>query len=441
MSQSAESTPSPQKGFFYGWWIVIVGVLLMASIFGTVINSFSLFINPVIRELPGISIAAFTLAYTAITLAGIPFSPLVGNLLKRIDARWIITAGVILAALANVLLSNAQSVIMIYLAAALQGIALVAATTIPISSMITNWFVRLRGTALGIATAGSGLGSLIFVPLIKFYLLPGVGWRNTYLVLAAIQVIVLVPLSILVLRNKPEQKGFKPLGWEAEAALLDAQATPGERPGLTQPQVYRSPAFWLLGAALIFSGVSVNGMISNLDPILGALNSPVVVAGFILSTIGLFVMAGKFITGVLFDRLPLMLAIIIVSLANALQFAFMLSPSTIVSGALFGFLHGFGATMVTVTPAYLASKLFGEKDYSAVYGTVSVFALAGAAIAPIFGGFFYGAETTSDNSHATTLVWAWLIMGLIGLGLYIVTVLAKPRWEPKFTAAAEPVTT
>ena len=368
-------------------------------------------------------------------------SPLVGNLLRKVDARWIITVGVVLAAVANVILANAHNVATIYLAAALQGVALTAATTIPIASMIINWFVRLRGTALGIATAGSGLGSLIFVPLIKFYLLPGVGWRSTYLVLAAIQIIVLVPLSVLVLRNTPEQKGLKPLGWEDEAALLDAHGAPEQHPGLTQRQVYRTPAFWLLGVALIFSGISVNGMVSNLDPILGALNSPVVVAGFILSTIGLFVMAGKFITGVIFDRFPLMVAIVIVSLANALQFAFMLSPSTITSGALFGFLHGFGATMVTVTPAYLASRLFGEKDYAAVYGAVSAFALGGAALAPIFGGFFYGGATTSDNSHATSLVWAWLVMGLIGLGFYIVTVLAKPKWEVPAAAVVEPVRT
>ncbi|MDN5766676.1 MAG: MFS transporter [Humibacillus sp.] len=440
MTASVEANSPPQKGLFYGWWIVMVGVLLMATIFGTVINSFSLFINPVIAELKGISIAAFTLAYTAITLAGIPMSPLVGNLLKKVDARWIVTAGVILAAVANVILANAQNVATIYLAAALQGIALTAATTIPIASMIVNWFVRLRGTALGIATAGSGLGSLIFVPLIKFYLLPGVGWRSTYLVLAVIQVVVLVPLAVLVLRNTPEQKGLKPLGWE-EAALLDVHGATEQHPGLTQRQVYRTPAFWLLAVALIFSGISVNGMVANLDPILGALNSPVVVAGFILSTIGLFVMAGKFITGILFDKLPLMVAIIIVSLANAVQFAFMLSPSSITSGALFGFLHGFGATMVTVTPAYLASKLFGERDYSAVYGSVSVFALGGAALAPIFGGFFYGGATTSDNNHATSLVWAWLVMGLIGLGFYIVTVLSKPKWEVQDAPFAGPVRT
>ena len=243
----------------------------------------------------------------------------------------------------------------------------------------------------------------------------------------AFALVLLVPLSVIVLRNRPEQRGCQPLGHETVRQL--AGAIPGERPGLTQKQVYKSPAFWLLGAALIFSGISVNGMISNLVPILGVLGSSEALIGFILGSLGLFVMLGKFVTGVLFDKLKLMLAIVIVALANALQFFFMLNPASTFNGVMFAFLHGFGATMVTVTPAYLAGKLFGEKDYSAVYSVVSIFALIGAGVAPIFGGFFFGGESTSDQSSGHTLVWAWLIMGLIGLGFYVVTVLVRPRWE------------
>lgn len=147
------------------------------------------------------------------------------------------------AVLANVILSMAQNVWWIYGAATIQGIAVTLATTIPISTMITNWFVRMRGTALGIATAGSGLGSLIFVPLIQFVLLPQFGWRGTYLALAASQVVLLLPLSILVLRSRPDQRGRQALGDEELAALVPDAAPPARR-GMSQSQVYRSPAFW-----------------------------------------------------------------------------------------------------------------------------------------------------------------------------------------------------
>jgi MFS family permease len=365
------------------------------------------------------------LAYTVITLIAIPVAPVVGNLLKKVDARWIITVGVVLAALANLLLSMARSSTMIYVAGGVQGVAITLATTIPISTMITNWFTDKRGTALGVATAGSGLGSLIFVPLISFVLLPGLGWRGTYLALAAIQVVLLVPLSFAVLRSTPEQKGLLPLGQQPDPMPVIKSNIPSAapvqaveiapRPGMTQAQVYRTPAFWVLGAALIFSGVSVNGMVSNLQPILVSLRSPASVIAFILASLGLWVMLGKFLTGLLFDKAKLMVAIGLVSLANAAQFFFMLSPTTMASGSAFAFLHGFGATMVTVTPAYLA-----------VYASVSIFAMLGAALAPLFGGFFYGTATTTTQGHAHTLVWAWLIVGLVGFALYVVTVVIKP---------------
>lgn len=92
---------------------------------------------------------------------------------------------------------------------------------------------------------------------------------------------------------------------------------------------------------------------------------------------------------------------------------------------LFSFLHGFGATMVTVTPAYLAAKLFGDRDYAAVYGAVSMFATGGAVAAAPFGLLFY----TGETGNPTNLVWAWLVMGLIGFALYLFTVWTKPKWE------------
>ena len=423
--------------------------MLMATIFGTIINSFSLFIGPVIKDLQGISIAQFTLAYSVITLIAVPFAPIVGNALKKVDARWIIAVGVVLAALANGVLSMAQGVWWIYAAAALQGIAVTFATTIPIATMVTNWFSEKRGTALGIATAGSGLGSLIFVPLIEFALLPNLGWRGTYLALGAIQLLLLVPLSLLVLRSTPEQKGMLPLGEKPREKTHAASSVPtgatvpaydvAPRPGLTQAQAYRTPAFWLLGAALIFSGISVNGMISNLKPLLSALDAEVEIVAFILASMGLFVMLGKFITGVLFDKTKLLIAIGIVSLANAAQFFFMLSPHSVFNASFFAFLHGFGATMVTVTPAYLAARLFGERDYSAVYAAVSVFAMLGAAVAAPFGVLFYGTPETSTSAHASTLVWAWLIMGLIGFVLFAVTVMIKPKLPEAEPAASEVV--
>lgn len=231
-----------RTGYFPGWTIVILGVALMAVVFGTIINIFSVFALPVGQDI-GANVGQFSLAYSVITLAAVPMSPIVGNVLKRVDARYVVSAGLALAIVANIVLSQAQSIVWVYAAAVLQGMALIAATTIPISVMITNWFVRHRGLALGLATAGSGLGSLIFIPLVRSYLIPSMGWRNTYLVIAAIQA-VLIPLAFILLRNTPEQKGLRPLGWETQ---VDSTGAPRERMGLSQGQVYKSLSFWLLG--------------------------------------------------------------------------------------------------------------------------------------------------------------------------------------------------
>ncbi len=427
-----QSTPVPPPSAFpvprpgYHWLIVVVGVLIMATIFGTIVNAFSLFTRSVTGEITSITPAQFAYAYGIITFIAIPLSPLVGNLLKKVDAHYLISAGVVVAAVANIGLSQTHGLTWLYCMAAVQGVAVTLATTIPLSTIVTNWFIKHRGMALGLTMGGSGLGALVFVPLINNLLL-NVGWRRTYLIMAAIQLVLMLPLAVFVLRSKPEQRGLLPLGY-GEGTMPQA-ANPQDRPGLTQREIYRTPAFWVLGLALVFAGISVNGMIANFAPILTALQAPKSVFIGILTTVGIFVMLGKFLTGFIFDKLGLMPAIILIALANAAQFIFMLNPHDMVRGTLFNILHGFGATMVTVTPAYLAAKLFGEKDYSAVYGSVSIFAMLGAAIAPIFGGLFFGGKATSGFGNAQGLVWAWLVMGLIGLAFYIVTVLIRPRWE------------
>lgn len=102
---------------------MLVSVLLMATIFGTIVNAFSLFALPVSKEIPTISIAMFTIAHSFITLAAIPLSPLVGNLLKKWDARVVIVAGIVLAAAANIGLSFTHDVAWLYAMAVIQGAA------------------------------------------------------------------------------------------------------------------------------------------------------------------------------------------------------------------------------------------------------------------------------------------------------------------------------
>lgn len=422
MSESTAAAPTRRsRGIFYGWYIVAVSVLLMAVVFGTIINIFSVFVLPVGGDI-GATQGQFSLAYSVITLAALPMSPIVGNLLKKVDARYVIAGGLVCAIVGNVLLSMAQNIAWVYIAAIFQGVGLVAATTIPVSAMMTNWFIAQRGLALGIATAGTGLGAVIFIPLVRSTLMPSIGWSNTYLAIGGIQAI-LIPLVLLILRSTPEQKGLRPYGWTSQAEV-DAPSD-SVRVGLSQPQVYRTASFWLMGIALIFSGISVNGMISILDPMLLAMYAPEDVVVLVLTTAGLFVILGKLGTGWLFDHVSLMLTIVIVAVANTAQFYFMLYPTNTFNGLMFAFLHGIGATMVTVTPAFLTAKLFGDRDYSAVFGSVSVFITTGMVVAAPFGLLFY--DGVSGNP--ATLVWAWMGTGLAGLLFYILTVLLRPKWD------------
>ena len=82
--------------------------------------------------------------------------------------------------------------------------------------MIVRWFDRRRGLALGIALAGVGLGAALIPPLAQA-VITNYGWREAYLAIGGVVLLISLPLIIVFLRDSPEQMGLHPDGDTAEA--------------------------------------------------------------------------------------------------------------------------------------------------------------------------------------------------------------------------------
>ena len=124
-----------------------------------------------------------------------------------------------------------------------------------ISPTVAKWFVRHRGKATGIATAGLNAGAVVLTPLILF-LIHQFGWRSAWFFLGFVPWIVVVPPSLLWLRRQPEDMGLLPDGdTRTDASEADETREPGgaredqtHEVSWTVRQAVRAPAFWLLVA-------------------------------------------------------------------------------------------------------------------------------------------------------------------------------------------------
>ncbi len=169
------------------------------------------------------------------------------------------------------------------------------------ATVATRWFGRNRGLVLGLLTASSATGQLVFLPLLAS-LAERLGWRAVSLTVAA-AALLLVPLVALLLRDRPADLGLPPYG----ATAIEPTRTGGPNPAIRALQALRtglgSRDFWLLSGSFFVCGASTNGLIgTHLIPACIDHGIPEVQAAGLLAVMGLFDFFGTTGSGWLTDR-------------------------------------------------------------------------------------------------------------------------------------------
>lgn len=208
---------------FYGWIIVGIGVIGMILIYG-IRHSFAVFFSPILEEF-GWSRGNISIMLSLnIFIYGF-LAPLAGILADRWRARVVMPLGIMILAVATAGCSWARELrhfyflfgVLMPLGSAFSGWPIIAPA-------LMNWFVRRRGLVLGIGQMGGGL-SFVYSIFVEFVILK-YGWRFSFLVLAAILVLLLLPLYLVFFYYRPQDKGLMPYG-----------ATPGGIPRDPAPKV------------------------------------------------------------------------------------------------------------------------------------------------------------------------------------------------------------
>ena len=176
---------SEKPKLFYGYWIVVATFFCLFIVSGCGFFAFSLFVRPLQTDLGwgrGDIMAAFTIFYLVVGVA----SPFIGRVVDRYGARRVISIGALIAGIGFMSLSLVNSLWHFHVSYAIIGIGMTAIGQVPSSAIVSNWFKKRRGTAIGIMSAGIGTGGFVLAPLLGSYLIPNFGWRDSYLALAVL---------------------------------------------------------------------------------------------------------------------------------------------------------------------------------------------------------------------------------------------------------------
>ena len=422
-TSSDVATPPRKLRVFYGYWIVAFTFLCLLVSVGCGSFAFSLFVKSLQSSLDwsrGQIMVGFTIFWVMMGVG----SPLVGRLLDRQGARRVIPLGAAVMGLGFVLLSVMSQLPLFYLGYVLAGIGAAGFGVVPCSAIVSNWFRRKRGTAIGIMAAGIGAGGVVIAP-IAGYVIESLGWRSAYFALALIVWVAVVPLSLLIVRTKPADMGLYPDGVSVSPEEPGAKmpSREGGWAGLTLRQAIGTSAFWLISVSFFLSNFSSMGGLQAQVPYLNDIGFPTATAAAALGAVGFGSGVGKVVFGWLCDRIGPKRACVI---GLCLQFSALLLLLQVSAGSpmalvwTYALLMGFGAGSWLPTVSMLVGETFGLAFYGSVFGAVGFALSAGNATGPLVAGLMY------DSAGAYH--WAFVLFAVLyAIALPAVLLVRRPR--------------
>lgn len=318
---------------------------------------------------------AFSVGLVCSALTGL----VVGRILDRRGPRAVMTTGSVLAAPALCLIALAGNLVMFFIGWMLAGIAMGMVLYPPAFAAVTRWWVTGRTRALTILTIVGGLASTVFAPLTAL-LSGGFGWRATYLILAAVLLVVTVPAHFLGLRRP----------WQPHPSVADVPSATPDLPS----DIIRSAPFIALVAAVSLAALASFAAVVNLVPLLTERGIDTTLAATALGIGGIGQVLGRLGYG-LFERLPLRLRTALVLLATTLTTALLGLSETLTAAILIALAAGVARGIFTLLHATAVTDRWGSTHYGRLTALVAspiTFATAlapwtGAGLAAIFGSY------------------------------------------------------
>lgn len=441
MSQQSPEIPktAAKPKFFYGWWIVIGGFLMMATCYTTFVNCSSLFQAHIVSDLH-MTIGQYNTGTSLASLISIVATLFMGTLIDKLGARQIASCLVILSAVLLFGYSAASAPWHIYLLAAVSGTLITSGVRLFISVVVTNWFNLKRGLAVSAALCGSGFGGMILSPVASA-IIANYGWRTAYVALGIICLVAALPIPVIFFRTKPSEKGLLPLGAElSDEEIKEAERKSGH--SLSEVNVAvgwkvlrRHVGFWLLVLGFLFVGV-INGAVSvNMVSNMTSVNNngtevvtgghSVVWAGTVMSLYMGVVLVAKVALGWIFDRFGMYGGVLVGSVSCLLACLFLCFPTTDWGPILAAVFYGIGTCTATIGPSIMITHEYGRRDV----GKLTGFAVSATALGGIIGAIVSG--LAFDKALSFTPAW---IIGIVCSVLMVVSLSASAAMSKSVVA-------
>ena len=377
---------------FYGWIVIAVGFITLTIAFG-IWYSYSVFFLSIVNEFGwdrALASSIFSIFLICHALTGL----LTGYLQDRYGPRIVIPVGSCVLACALILTSRSNSLWHFYLTySVLAGASVSLMGFTSHSAFLPNWFERKRGLAVGIATSGIGFGMLVIVPLVE-KAIALFGWRNAYLFLAGMVLLIVGPLNAIFSRRSPAELNLHPDGDHKEMQagrpqpfmIMKVVDADWAKRDWTLRKALQTRRFWFLVATffcLSYQGTLLHSISAMVDS--GSVRQT---AAAYFGLLGIAGSVGKILFGSLSDRFGRERSNTVGGITAAIGILCLINTTTANSflPLLFALLFGLGYGAAAPLMPSVSADIFIGKSFGLIFAMISIGSGAGGALGSFLSG-------------------------------------------------------
>lgn len=396
------------------WIFVLIGVIIL--VFSGLVYSWSVLKNPIAKDFDWSQTQlslTFTITMICFCLGGL----FAGFFRAKLNAKVCIWVSGILLLIGFIIVSKTQSLGMLYVGfGIIGGFASGFSYNITMSTMI-KWFPEKQGLISGILLMGFGLGGFIIGKFYQKFTPDQTGsWRNSFLVLGIIIVVIFVICGFFFIKPHPSHN-------ENGKIVLKAKKKIEGSMDVSASKMLKRPSFWFYFLWAVFLSTAGLALISQASGIIVEA-SPNIGLGTIATSVGLisiFNGIGRVIYGALFDKAGFRVTMITVMISFTMMVIVLFAALEFKSAVLviIGFIvGGFAFGGITPTNSALISSFYGQTNYSINFSMINL-----CLIFSSFGSTIAGALFDASNSYMSTLI---MIMVSIILGFICFLGIRRP---------------
>jgi MFS family permease len=409
-------------------WVVLGGLVVVMLLASGLRAVFGVFIKPLEATFGWDRASLSGAAAVSLLLLGAA-GPVVGWLADRWGPRRVILLSTIILGAGTLLSSRVTALWQVYLTAGvLMGLGAGGVGMSTGAALAARWFEGRRGLVMGLVGGAMSAGQLAIVPL-AVWLTLSYGWRQSFLYLGVLLLVIAVPVTLLFVRDDPKQRGLKAYG--AGHTTLAAGGMPVPPEGRTRvAEAMQVPSFWLLAGTFFVCGYTSNGLVlTHLVPHAAEHGFSEMHAAQALGVMGAMNILGTVASGWICDRFGRKGPLAFYYGVRGLSLLFLLYVWNVPSLHIFAAVFGLNYISTVPPTTTLTANIFGRYSVGSLSGWIFFSHQVGSALGAAMGGWVFQATGSYSWAFISAAVLAFLAVPL-ALAIKEEPVTRTPRVTP-----------